>query len=78
MGSGIPNIVEGEAPTLGASGTDPDAYGKRKYAFQIAATLTTPLPPTDIIAVRDPAHRSLRIVVITPPQRALSARRCCH
>ena len=50
MGSGVPNIVEGQAPTLGATGTDPDAYGKRKYAFQIAATLTTPLPPTDIIA----------------------------
>lgn len=50
MGSGVPNIVEGQPPTMGGSGTDDNAYGKRRYAFQIRATLTVPLAPTDIIA----------------------------
>ena len=50
-GSGSPAIMVGEAPVPGGTGTDPDAYGKRKYAFQIAATRITALPPTDIRAV---------------------------
>jgi len=49
-GSGTPSIVVGEAPTPGATGTDANAYGKRQYAFHIAAALTVPLPPTDITA----------------------------
>jgi hypothetical protein len=49
-GTGTPSIFLGEAPVPGATGTDVDAYGKRRYAFQIAAALTVPLPPTDITA----------------------------
>lgn len=49
-GGGTPALILGEAPVPGATGTDLDAYGKRRYAFQIAAALTIPLPPTDITA----------------------------
>jgi|GEM_PF-2259448 len=48
--SGAPALVEGEAPVLGLSGTDDAAYGQRRYAFHVAAALTTPQPPTDITA----------------------------
>lgn len=50
-GSGMPAILVGEPPVPGATGTDLDAYGKRRYAFQIAAALTVPLSPTDILVV---------------------------
>ncbi|MFN0129466.1 MAG: hypothetical protein ACKV19_22600 [Verrucomicrobiales bacterium] len=60
-GSGTPRLEVDQSPTLGESGTNPDAYGFRRYAFQITATLAEPRPPTDIIATPSVIRAGLAI-----------------